>query len=74
MTLVGSTVTVYLDGVATGTSSAVNIAPYQMGHALQTWLGRPVYSTNAYYLGRMQDLRVYSRGLSATEIATLAAG
>jgi hypothetical protein len=73
LTLIGSTATIYVNGVATATSPIVDIAPYQMGRTLQNWLGRSPYPGDPYFFGRMQDLRVYSRGLSATEVAELAA-
>lgn len=74
LTLIGSTATIYVNGVATATSAIVDIAPYQMGRSLQNWLGRSPYPGDPYFFGRMQDLRVHSRGLSATEVAALAAG
>jgi hypothetical protein len=48
------------------------MTPYQMGHTTRTWLGRSQYGGDQFFKGRMQDFRVYSGALGASDIAALA--
>ena len=63
---------VYVDGQSVGTAT-----PTAPGAATTTtlWLGLhnddTAYGTKRYYLGRMRDVRVYKRVLSASDVATL---
>lgn len=65
----GTTVQWYINGAldATGTNSTVltDTAPFNVGYA-QTWKG--------YLSGALDDLRVYDRALTPTEVSDLAAG
>ena len=67
-----STALVYVDGQEVGEAT-----PSAPGAAATTtlWLGLhnddTAYGTKRYYLGRMRDVRVYKRVLSATDVATL---
>ncbi|KAF1020148.1 MAG: hypothetical protein GAK30_02661 [Paracidovorax wautersii] len=70
----GTTLTLYLDGQATGSNTDVQFAPHQMGATEQNWLGRAQYAADPYFKGRLQDFRLYSGALGATDIAALAAG
>lgn len=74
LTLSGTTGTLYVDGVAAATAinTAIDLAPFQLGNTTQNWLGRAQYASDPYFNGRMQDLRIYSGALSASEIAALA--
>jgi len=73
VTLSGTTGTLYVDGAAVASNSAIALAPFQLGDTTQNWLGRSQYSADPYFNGRMQDLRIYSGALGAARIATLAA-
>ena len=73
VTLSGTTGTLYVDGVAAGSNSAIALAPFQLGDTTQNWLGRSQYTADPRFNGRMQDLRIHSGALSAAEIAALAA-
>ncbi|MDR6537409.1 LamG-like jellyroll fold domain-containing protein [Variovorax soli] len=73
VTLSGTTGTLYVDGVSAGSNNAIALAPYQLGDTTQNWLGRSQYAADPRFNGRMQDLRIYSGALSASDIATLAA-
>jgi regulation of enolase protein 1 (concanavalin A-like superfamily) len=61
---------VYLDGEA-GTA-ANSIAPKDMGDTTNNWLGRSQYTTDPYFLGAIDDLRIYNRALTSGEIQYLA--
>ena len=73
VTLAGTVGTLYVDGAAVGSNSAISFAPFQLGQTTQNWLGRSQYSADPYFNGRMQDLRIYSGALSASQVAALAA-
>jgi len=74
VTLSGTQGTLYVDGVAVGSNAAIALAPFQLGNTTQNWLGRSQYSADAYFNGRMQDLRLYCGALTAPQVAALAAG
>jgi hypothetical protein len=71
VTLRGTVGTIYVDGATGGTADGILLAPWQLGTTPRNWLGRSQYGTDPYFNGRMQDLRIYSGALSATEIAAL---
>ena len=48
------------------------INPYQLGHTTRNWLGRSQYGGDRFFKGRMQDFRIYSGALSASDVAVLA--
>jgi len=74
VTLRGTVGTIYVDGSATGSADGILLAPWQLGATPQNWLGRSQYGTDPGFNGRMQDLRIYSGAMSASEIAALHAG
>jgi fibronectin type 3 domain-containing protein len=73
VTLSGSTGTLYVNGVAVGTNSAMTFQPSGMGSTTQNYLGKSQYS-DPYFNGALDDFRIYRSALSADEIAALAAG
>jgi len=74
VTLSGTHGTLYVDGVAAGSSDAIALSPWQLGSTTQNWLGRSQYAADPFFNGRMQELRLYSGALSAQQVAMLAAG
>jgi hypothetical protein len=42
-----------------------------LGNTTQNWIGRSQYQADPYLDGKVDDLRIYSRALSAAELATL---
>ena len=72
--LSGSTATIYLNGVASGTNNAITFRPADMGATTQNYLGKSQFSGDPHYNGLLDDFRIYARALSTDEIATLAAG
>ena len=74
VTLSGSTGILYVNGVASGTNTAMSFKPSGMGSTTQNYLGKSQYSIDPYLNGSLDDFRIYTRALSAGEISLLAAG
>jgi hypothetical protein len=73
VTLSGRVGTLYVDGAAAGSSSQIELAPWQLGATPRNWLGRSQYAADPYFNGRLQDLRIYRGALSETQVAALVA-
>ena len=71
VTLSGSTGVLYVDGVPANTNLSMTLKPSSLGSTTQNYIGKSQY-TDPYLTGSVDDLRIYSRALSATEVATLA--
>ncbi|MBP7052906.1 MAG: discoidin domain-containing protein [Phycisphaerae bacterium] len=61
----------YLDGELIA-SGATTLLPKDLGNTTQNWLGRSQYSADGYFLGSLDDFRIYNRALSAPEVRYLA--
>ncbi|XAQ44792.1 alginate lyase family protein [Ralstonia solanacearum] len=70
-TLSGSTGTLYVNGTAVGTNTAMFLAPFRLGSTAQNWLGRSQYSADPGFNGLIDDFRIHRGALSATQIAEL---
>jgi hypothetical protein len=70
----GSTVSIYLDGkLEASQKQSVNVSYYDPG--VGALIGRATGSSQTGYAnGLIDDVRLYSRALSASEVATLASG
>ncbi|MFI7542098.1 family 43 glycosylhydrolase [Actinoplanes sp. NPDC049599] len=66
--------TEYLNGEPVATKTGVTVKPGGIGAGATTanYLGRSVYSADAYLRGRVRNFRIYDRALSATEAAGIA--
>lgn len=62
---------IYIDGEQVASGGAA-ILPKDMGKTTQNWIGRSQYAADAYYLGSVDDFRIYNRALSAPEVRYLA--
>lgn len=71
VTLSGSTGTLYVDGAAVSTNTAMFQAPFRLESTTQNWLGKSQYSTDPTFSGRIDDFRIYRGALSAAQIASL---
>ncbi|MFI1990724.1 family 43 glycosylhydrolase [Actinoplanes sp. NPDC020271] len=73
-TQTGTTGTLYEDGVAVATNTAVSILPGAIGGGTTSanYFGRSLYTGDKYLKGGMRDVRVYDRALAADEVNTLA--
>ncbi|MDP9003098.1 MAG: hypothetical protein M3O46_23655 [Myxococcota bacterium] len=70
VTMAGTTSTIYVNGVvaAQGTTT---LNPASLTTTTQNWLGRGEYASDPYQNGRIDQVRIYSRALSAAEIQQL---
>ena len=64
----GAKMTVYSDGVKLGENAALNTTVADLGTNLAGYLGKSFYSGDAYFRGWFDNVRVYNRALSATEV------
>jgi hypothetical protein len=73
VTLSGTTGTLYVNGVASGTNTAMTLNPASLGNTTQNYIGKSQYSADKYLDGAVDEFQIFGRALSATEIAALAA-
>lgn len=75
-TLGDGTSTLYLDGRQVAKNTGVTISPRDIGDGVTTanYIGRSAYSGDNRLRGRVRDFSLWSRALSSTEVAELAAG
>ncbi|BCY07081.1 family 43 glycosylhydrolase [Actinoplanes sp. L3-i22] len=73
-TQTGTTGTLYEDGVAVATNTAISIPPSAIGGGSTSanYFGRSLYTGDRYLKGGLRDIRVYDRALAADEVDTLA--
>jgi prepilin-type N-terminal cleavage/methylation domain-containing protein len=69
----GTTITLYVDGVADSTTGTTSARP--SNPSTQTWIGdiQPCPGTTSWK-GLLDDVRIYNRALSTSEVSQLAAG
>ena len=72
VTLSGATATLYLNGVAVGSNSAVTLTPASLGITGANYLGRSQFSPDPYLNGSLDEFQIYARALTAVEVASLA--
>jgi autotransporter-associated beta strand protein len=70
VTINGSVGVMYVDGVAVGTNSAMTLNPASLGNTTLNYIGKSQYS-DPYLNGKVDEFRIYSGALSASEVATL---
>jgi len=68
---VSMTASIYLDGDLVASGATV-LLPKALGEPPQNWLGRSQYAVDAYFLGSLDDFRIYNRVLSEAELRYLA--
>ncbi|MEV4776156.1 family 43 glycosylhydrolase [Microbacterium sp. LWH12-1.2] len=64
----GTAMTVYADGVKLGENAALGTTVEQLGTDLAGYLGKSFYAGDEYFKGWFDDVRIYDRALSATEV------
>jgi Alpha-L-arabinofuranosidase B, catalytic/Alpha-L-arabinofuranosidase B (ABFB) domain/Concanavalin A-like lectin/glucanases superfamily/Lamin Tail Domain len=74
VTLSGTTGTLYINGQAVATNNNMTLNPAALGNTNQNWIGRSQFSADPFLSATVDDFNIYSRALSASEIATLASG
>ncbi|MEN2742362.1 LamG-like jellyroll fold domain-containing protein [Microbacterium sp. X-17] len=73
VTLSGTTGTMYVNGQVVGTNANMTVHPAAMGTTPNDWIGKSQYNDPALD-AKVDDFNIYSRALSAAEVATLASG
>jgi uncharacterized protein len=67
----GSTGVLYVNGAEVARNTALTLTPASLGATTANRIGRSQYSGDPYLAAAIDSLRLYSRALSTTEIATL---
>jgi hypothetical protein len=70
--LSGTTGTLYLNGSAVGTNTALTLKPLSLGNTTLNYIGRSRFA-DPYFFGQLDEFQIHERALSASEIADLAA-
>ena len=70
MTGAGGTGRLYVNGaqVATG---AMTLTPASLGATASTYIGRSQFAGDPFLSGKLDELRIWSRALSASEVLAL---
>ena len=68
VTLSGSTGKLYVNGSLVRTNTAMSLHPSSLGSTTHNYIGRSQFSADPYLNGAINDVRIYSRALSASEI------
>ena len=63
------TMILYYDGEELARTEGTAITPSNLGQTTNNWLGRSHDPDDSYYLGSMDDFRIYNHALSQEEIA-----
>ncbi|WP_460062064.1 beta-L-arabinofuranosidase domain-containing protein [Streptomyces sp. YKOK-I1] len=71
VTLSGSTGTLYVNGTAVATNTAMTLTPATLGTLTNNWLGRSNYAGDPLYAGCYDEFNVWSRVLTQAEITSL---
>ncbi|WP_369032222.1 beta-L-arabinofuranosidase domain-containing protein [Streptomyces adonidis] len=71
VTISGTTGTLYVNGTAVATNTAMTVNPSVLGTLTNNWLGRSNYSGDPVYAGAFDEFNVYSRALTAADITSL---
>lgn len=72
VTLAPEAVTLYVDGNAT-TSTSITLRPSDF-HPKRNYIGRSQYTADPFFVGYIDDLRIYNYALSADEVETIKNG
>jgi DUF1680 family protein len=73
VTLSGQTGTLYVNGAAIATDTAMTINPAALGPTGNNWIGRSQFG-DPHLSAAVDDLHIYDRALTAAEVAALAGG
>jgi gliding motility-associated-like protein len=65
----GSTCTMYIDGAAVASTTGISIKPSALGTTSLNYLGKSQFSADPMFKGAIDAFKIYSRALSASEIA-----
>ena len=65
------TIQLYVDGVTVAEGPTQQL-PADLGATTQNWIGRSQYEGDAYFMGMLDEFRIYDRALSVAEVRYLA--
>ncbi len=68
VTLSGTTLSIYIDGVLDVQNTSYNANPSMIGATTNNWMGRSQYSADAYFDGKIDETRIWNRALTQEEI------
>ncbi|MET8153171.1 beta-L-arabinofuranosidase domain-containing protein [Actinoplanes sp. NPDC049668] len=71
VTHTGNLGVLYVNGAEVARNGALTVRPSALGTTTQNWIGRSQYAGDPYLAAAVDDFRVYSRALSAAELAQL---
>ncbi|MGN9908307.1 beta-L-arabinofuranosidase domain-containing protein [Phytohabitans sp. LJ34] len=71
VTLSGAVGVLYVDGAEVARNAALTRRPADLGNTTQNWIGRSQYGADPYLDGAVDGFRLYSRVLTAAEVADL---
>ncbi|MGW3646149.1 beta-L-arabinofuranosidase domain-containing protein [Streptomyces sp. NPDC000878] len=71
VTISGTTGTLYVNGTAVATNTAMTVNPSVLGTLTNNWLGRSNYSGDPVFAGAFDEFNVYSRALTAADLTSL---
>lgn len=74
VTLSGTTGTLFVNGQPVATNTNMTLTPADLADTTQNWIGRSQFPTDPFLNATVDDFNIYSRALSAFEVATLASG
>ncbi len=74
VTISGTTGTLWVNGVVAGTNTSMNLNPSVLGTLKNNWLGRSNYANDAPFAGALDDVNIWSRALTAAQVAQLQTG
>jgi hypothetical protein len=67
----GGVGSLYIDGALSSASNSVTLRPADVGAIDYAFLGKSQFDADPYFDGSLDEFRVYSRALSATEVTAL---
>jgi hypothetical protein len=71
VTQTGNLGILFVNGAEVARNASMSLRPSNLGSTSQNWIGRSQYSGDGYLDAAVDSFRVYSRALSATEVADL---
>jgi concanavalin A-like lectin/glucanase superfamily protein len=74
LTLSGGMGVLYVQGAQVAQSATFTFNPSSLGNTMHNWLGRSQYAADPYLNGQIDNVRIYSRAISAGEVQALYMG
>lgn len=71
VTQTGNLGVLYVNGVEAARTTALSLRPASLGSTGQNWIGRSQYGGDPYLDAAVDSFRIYSRALTASEVANL---